>query len=59
MRFSGTEVDYDPRDLPYGAATRFAGAVPVAYPELVDRIKASILPQESGSSCDELPDGSA
>jgi len=59
MRFSGAEVEFDPRDLPYGGASRFAGALPAAFPQLVDRIEASILPEESGYSCDELPDGSA
>ena len=59
MRFAGPQVDFDPRNLPYGAADRFAGAIPAAYPELVDRIKTAILPEESGSACDEFSDGSA
>jgi hypothetical protein len=49
----------DPRDLPYGAADRFAGAIPAAYPELVDRIKSAILPEESGYVSDDISDGAA
>lgn len=59
MRLAGSLVEVDPREFPYGAADRFAGALPAAYPELVDRIKTAILPEESGSACDEFPDGSA
>ena len=49
----------DPTELPYGAADRFAGAVAVANPDLVDRIKAAILPEESGSISDGSAIGSA
>ena len=59
MRFACPQVYMDPRDLPYGAADRFAGAIPAAYPELVDRIKSAILPEESGYVSDDISDGAA
>jgi hypothetical protein len=49
MRFAGPQIYMDPTELPCGAADRFAGAIPAAHPELVDHIKASILPAEDGS----------
>lgn len=52
MRFAGPQIYMDPTELPYGAADRFAGAVAVANPQLVDRIKTAILPKESGEQRD-------
>lgn len=59
MRFAGPQIYMDPRSLPYGAADRFAGAIPAAYPELVDRIKSAILPEEFESMRDNFSDGTA
>ena len=54
MRFAGPQIYMDPTELPCGAADRFAGAIPAAHPELVEHIKASILPAEDGSRTDFL-----
>lgn len=59
MRFAGPQIYMDPTEFPYGAADRFAGAIAVANPDLVDRIKAAILPEESGSISDGSAIGSA
>jgi hypothetical protein len=52
MRFSGQNVDFDPCSLPYGLGDRFAGDVAVQNPELVDRIKATVLPNSDQSQFD-------
>ena len=54
MRFAGPQIYMDPTELPCGAADRFAGAIPAAHPELVEHIKASILPAEDGSRNNSL-----
>lgn len=42
MRIAGAELNFDLLALPPTELDRFAGAVGVANPELVDRIKATI-----------------
>jgi hypothetical protein len=42
MRLAGTELDFDLAADSDVEASRFAGAIGVANPELVDRIKATI-----------------
>ena len=42
MRIAGTELDFDLAAIPPLELDRFAGAVGVANPELVDRIRATI-----------------
>lgn len=48
MRFSGQEVSFDVSRMPRGLASRFAGRLPQERPDIVERIKSSILPNESG-----------
>lgn len=48
MRFAGPMVDMDPRDLPYLPLLRYAGSVAQEQPEIVERIKATVLPDVYG-----------
>lgn len=42
-RFAGSQIDCDPRNLPYLPVLRFAGSVAQEQPELVERIKSTVL----------------
>lgn len=48
MRFAGPKIDMDPRDLPYLPVLRYAGSVAQEQPEVVERIKATVLPDVYG-----------
>ena len=50
MRFAGPMIDTDPRNLPYLPLLRYAGSVAQEQPEVVERIKATVLPDVYGQS---------